>query len=75
MLIDDKRKHVLTRLRKTKTGIHKKESDHNTIVTELEITYKPENKSSRTEMFNLKDKEAQKSFYTKPIQLIICHKL
>ena len=57
MFIDDKRKHVLTSLRKIKNGIHKKESDHNTILTELYISYKQEIRSSRIEMLNLKDKE------------------
>ena len=45
MVIDDKRKHVLTKLIKTKKGLMKKESDHNTIVTELKIKLKPETKS------------------------------
>ena len=57
MFIDDKRKHVLTSLRKIKNGIHKKESDHNAILTELYISYKQEIRSSRIEMLNLKDKE------------------
>ena len=62
MFIEDKRKHVLTSLRKNKNGINKNESDHNTIVTELDISYKQEIRSSRIEMLNLKDKEAQKIF-------------
>ena len=40
MMIDDERKHVLTKLTKTKYGIQKKESDHNTIVTKLNIKWK-----------------------------------
>ena len=40
MMINDERKHVLTKLTKTKSGILKKESDHNTIVTKLNIKWK-----------------------------------
>ena len=31
IVIDDERRHVLTRLTRTKSGIVKRESDHNTI--------------------------------------------
>ena len=62
MTIDDKRKYVLTRLMKTKHGIIKKESDHNTIITELRVKWKPDRKSSKVEVYNLKSKECQKSF-------------
>ena len=62
MVIDDKRKHVLTKLLKTKNGIVKKESDHYTNVTEIKLKWKCEEKSTKTELFILKNKDCQKSF-------------
>ena len=62
MIIDDKRKYVLTRLTKTKHGIIKKKSDHNTMITELRVKWKSDRKSSKNEVYNLKSKECQKSF-------------
>ena len=62
MMIDDQRKYVLTRLTKTKKGIVKKESDHNTMVTELQLRWKPDTKSYKQEVYNLKNKECQKQF-------------
>ena len=37
MMIDDNRKYVLTKLTKKKSELQKKESDHNTIVTKLNV--------------------------------------
>ena len=62
MMIDDDRKYVLTKLTKTKKGLVKKESDHNTIVTELKIEWKPHVKSQKKKFFNLKDKKCQERF-------------
>ena len=62
MMIDDQRKYVLTRLTKTKKGIVKKESDHNTMVTELQLIWKPDTKSYKQKVYNLKNKECQKQF-------------
>ena len=60
--VDEERKHVITRITKTKKGIKTKESDHNVLLTELdfkvnEITDKP-----KIELYNLKNKENQKKF-------------
>ena len=33
LMIDEERRHVLTKIRKTKTGVVKKESDHNVLIT------------------------------------------
>ena len=60
--VDEERKHVITRITKTKKGIKTKESDHNVLWTEFdfkvnEITDKP-----KIELYNLKNKENQKSF-------------
>ena len=35
MLIDEKRKHVLTKITKTKDGISKKESNHHVLISEF----------------------------------------
>ena len=62
MMIDDERKHVLTKLTKTKSGIKKVESDHNTILTKLIIKWKLDEKETKREIFNLKNKECQIRF-------------
>ena len=62
MTVDEDRNHVLARLTKTKKGLIKKESDHNTIITELKCTPKPTVKVKRKELFNLNDKECQRAF-------------
>ena len=62
ILIDDERKHVLTKLTKTKNGIKRTESDHNTIVTKLKVKWKSNSKTHKREIYNLKDKEGQKNF-------------
>ena len=62
MTVDEKRRHVLTKLLKTKKGIIKKESDHNTIITEIQCKPKPVERTKISDIFNLNDKECQKSF-------------
>ena len=60
--IDEERKHVLTKIHKTKNGIKVKESDHNTILTEFnhKVIAKPFEK--KIEVYNLKNKDCQKKF-------------
>ena len=60
--IDDKRDHVLTKIVKTKKGVRKVESDHNTIFTRLKLAWNKRLKEQRTELFNLKNKECQETF-------------
>ena len=60
--IDEARNHILTRIRKTKKGIIKKESDHNVLITTFKDTFKTTEKKEKTEMYNLKNKECQKAF-------------
>ena len=62
IVIDDERKHVLTRLTKTKKGVVKVESDHNVIFTNLKLTWDKKVREQRTEIFNLKNIECQKVF-------------
>ena len=60
--IDDKRKNVLTRISKTKQGIKRVESDHNTIITKFDLKVKDREKVKKTEIFNFKDKDSLKRF-------------
>ena len=59
--IDDKRDHVLTKL--VKQGKHKKkvESDHNIIITKINLPWKT-NLHEAIEVFNFKDKESLVKF-------------
>ena len=62
IVIDEERKNVLTKLSKTKKGISKVESDHNTIFTHLKLSWTKRLKKQRNELFNLKNKECQEIF-------------
>ena len=55
--IDEEREHVLTKIVKTKKGIVKVESDHNTIISRLKLSWNTNVKENRIELFNLKNKE------------------
>ena len=72
MHIDESRKHVLTRIRKTKKGISTKESDHNVLVTEFKCKVKHVKDKESKEMYNLKDKECQAKFkkYTSTTKML-----
>ena len=60
--IDETKKHVLSRIRKTKKGTVKKESDHNFLITTFKSTFKNTKENKKTEMYNLKNKECQLKF-------------
>ena len=62
IIIDDERKHVLTRVTKTKKGVITVESDHNVMFTHLKLTCNKKVKEKRNEMFNLRNKECQELF-------------
>ena len=62
IVIDDERKNVLTELSKTKNGVIKTESDHNTIFSHLKLRWDKKVKQQRIELFNLKNKECQEKF-------------
>jgi exonuclease III len=59
--IDEDRKHVLTKIRKTKKGTIRKESDHNVLVTEFEMAHDA-NTNKKVELYNLKNAECQSIF-------------
>ena len=61
MHIDEDRKHVLTRIRKTKNGTKVKESDHNVLISEFDCKLM-EAKNEKSESYNLKNKDCQLKF-------------
>ena len=62
MEIDEDRKHVLTRCKKTKNGIKIKESDHNVLITEFNWKVKAGEVVKKVEIHNIKNKECQRNF-------------
>ena len=60
--VDEKRVHVLTKVTKTKKGPKVKESDHNPIITEFNLTLKDSDKNKTNEIFNFKDQEGLNKF-------------
>ena len=62
MIIDDKRKHVLTKITKTKNGVVKKESDHHVLITEFNNIVSMDKSKDKIEMYNLKNAACQKKF-------------
>ena len=60
--IDEERKSVLTSITHTKKGIVKHESDHNSIITQINIKWEKKKEPDRIEIFNFKDIEGQKKF-------------
>ena len=62
ILVDDKRLHVLTKLRKNKSGVVKVESDHNPIISKFKIQWKAQLNQQRIEVFNLKNRQCQEMF-------------
>ena len=62
ILIDEDRKHALTKFVRTKKSSRRVESDHNPIVTKLDLTWNKSSQKKRLEMFNLKNGEGQLKF-------------
>ena len=56
------RKHVLTKIHKTKSGVRMNESDQNTIITKFDIRVMPKPHEKKDEIYNLKDKDGQLKF-------------
>ena len=61
LLVDEERKYVLTKVRKTKKWIIKKESDHYVLIAEFNNIVKEHNKTKH-EIYNLKNIECQQKF-------------
>merc|ERR1719319_313225 len=62
MIIDEERKNVLTSYSKTKKGTKIQESDHHTIITNVNTGWNKNVKKVKQEMYNLKDEESLKKF-------------
>ena len=62
LIIDDERKHVLTKVTKSKKGVMIKESDHNVLITEFTCETNISKKKEKVEIYNLKNLECQKRF-------------
>ena len=61
MEIDEERKHVLKKVKKTKKGLKVKHSDHNVLFTEFNLRLKEMEKET-LESYNLGNKECQEKF-------------
>ena len=53
LVIDEKREHVLTKIRKSKKGIILKESDHHVLISKFSNKVAKDNKKVTCEMYNL----------------------
>ena len=62
MLVDEDKKHILTKYVKTKRGTNKKESDHNVLISKFNFRWLKRLKKNKIEMFNLKNLECQQIF-------------
>ena len=62
LIVDEERKHVLTKITKTKNGVITKESDHNVLISKFNFKWNRRIKQKRIELYNLKNKECQKKF-------------
>ena len=60
--IDEERKNVLTRYTKSKKGTTIKESDHNSMITEVNTAWNKKKNVLRLETYNFKDKDGLKKF-------------
>ena len=60
--IDEERKHVLSKIHKTKRGVKVKESDHNSIITEFDCQIIKDTDEKKLELYDLKDKDSQVKF-------------
>ena len=52
VVIDEDRHNILTRHTKTKTGVKIKESDHNSIITQVKVSWNKTKNITRVEMYN-----------------------
>ena len=62
VVIDEEKVLAPTRITPTKTGVEKKTSDHNVILTKLKLPWNKHKKEETNDLFNLKNKECQIMF-------------
>ena len=65
LLIDENKDHALIKITKTRDGIKKTESDHNSMITKLKFNWSRQQKKDRVEIYNLKNKDCQAKFKSK----------
>ena len=63
MIVDEDKLYALSKYVKVKGDYVKKDSDHNTLILYMNISYKTK-KPSREEVFNFKNQECQREFFT-----------
>ena len=63
LLIDEEKKYVLTKYRKTKKGVQIRQSDHNSLVTSVRATWHKKIKVTPTSMYNIRDKDGLKKIH------------
>ena len=62
VVIDEEKNYALTRITKTKKGVIIKTSDHNTIITDINLDLNKSVKHNKIEFLNFKNLECQKKF-------------
>ena len=62
LVIDEEKKYVLTKFTKTKNGMKIQESDHNSLITNINATWHKKRNIKPIEMYDLKDQEGLKKF-------------
>ena len=62
MHVDEERKHVLTRICKTRKGVKVKESDHNVLIAEFNCKLLEKDEPEIDQVYNLKNKMCQANF-------------
>ena len=63
LLVDEDRKHTLTRFYKQKNVIKVVKSDHNPLIANINYSWNMKVRQPRTEIFNLRNKMCQEEFY------------
>ena len=63
VLVHEERNHVLIRITKTKSGTTIKPSDHNVIITQMNIPWSDSLKIDQIEILNFKNQACQQNFY------------
>ena len=62
LVIDESKNHALTSYTKTKNGTKVKESDHNSMITNIKASWVKKPQIKRVEIYNLKDREGLTKF-------------
>ena len=63
VLVDEEQNYILTRINQTKAGTTVKQSDHNVIITEIDIPWNKCIRKEKIEILNFKNKSCQEKFY------------